>query len=139
MPLTSPRFAANRRLQSAANNSPTLAQGETSDGVRALQQALIDLGYPMPKSTASGFKAPDGIFGSETRNAVVQFQKAQKLVADGVAGKKTLTRLDEIFRGCDPNFIDRAKAELDLLREMNGPAGSRPFGATTARKNTARV
>lgn len=138
MVLLAPRFARNARLQRAANNSPALSTGETSDGVGALQQALIDLGHPMPKSTGGGFLPPDRIFGSETRSAVINFQKKHSLVADGVAGQKTLTRLDEIFRSGDPHYPDRMRDELELLQEMNGPPGSRPFGATTTRKNTGR-
>ena len=51
MPLTSPRFAGNARLQSAANNSPAMGFGERGDAVAIVQQAYLDLGYPMPIST----------------------------------------------------------------------------------------
>lgn len=36
---------------------------------------------------------PDGIFGSKTRKAVMQFQKANGLVVDGIAGRLTLAAL----------------------------------------------
>lgn len=35
----------------------------------------------------------DGIFGTETRNAVIKFQKSKGLDPDGIVGKKTLTAL----------------------------------------------
>lgn len=35
----------------------------------------------------------DGIFGTQTKNAVISFQKKNGLVADGIAGKKTLAAM----------------------------------------------
>src|SRR4051794_29880967 len=55
MPLTSPRFAGNARLQSAAENKPPLKIGEPKgQAVELLQQALADLGYQMPISFREG-------------------------------------------------------------------------------------
>ena len=135
MALTAPRFVRNVRLQKASNNDPAMMQGETSIGVRDLQQAFLDLGYKMPKSTGGGMSAPDAIFGSETRTVAIQFQKSNGLVPDGIVGKQTLTRLDQIFSASDSSYRDPLRDRLELLREMNGPEGSRPFGASTARKN----
>jgi len=60
MALTSPRFASNLRLQSAAMNNPPMRPGETGKAVALVQQALKDLGYRMPISFAKG--VPDGIY-----------------------------------------------------------------------------
>lgn len=38
----------------------------------------------------------DGIFGSQTKNQVVEFQKSQGLTPDGVVGPKTLERINEL-------------------------------------------
>ena len=63
-----------------------LHRGNTGENVRALQEALTELGYaPGPV---------DGIFGPATEQAVIDFQKDEGLVADGVAGEKTLTALN---------------------------------------------
>jgi peptidoglycan hydrolase-like protein with peptidoglycan-binding domain len=100
MPLTSPRFASNKRLQDAALNKPPLMIPEKSDAVGLLQQALFDLGYKMPISFAKG--APDAVYGQETAQAVRKFQIDQKFWNsewDGKAGKDTLTLLDELFQG----------------------------------------
>ena len=35
----------------------------------------------------------DGVYGTQTRNAVIQFQKSRGLTADGIAGKNTLAAL----------------------------------------------
>ena len=45
MALVSPRFRNQRRVQSASDNAPPFRRGEVSDGVRAMQEALVDLGY----------------------------------------------------------------------------------------------
>jgi peptidoglycan hydrolase-like protein with peptidoglycan-binding domain len=66
------------------------------DTVRAIQQALLDLGFPV--GTA------DGDYGGGTAEAVRQFKVAQDLPLpaglaehDGVTGPGTATRLDELF------------------------------------------
>ena len=66
-----------------AYENGTLYNGCKGDEVRELQDALIRLGYL--KGTA------DGVFGNNTENAVRKFQKKNKLVSDGIAGKKTLS------------------------------------------------
>lgn len=100
--LQSDRFRGDQRLQSAANNRPPLRQPERSNAVRKLQQALIDLGYPMPITTKRGTQPPDGIYGNETTTTVRQFQSKYGLKVDGVAGSATLSRLDQIFTKTKP-------------------------------------
>ena len=39
----------------------------------------------------------DGIYGPNTEYAIVQFQKDQKLTADGIAGENTWRRLSNYF------------------------------------------
>lgn len=51
--------------------------------IKALQQALIALGYSLPKYGA------DGKWGSETLRALKKFQKDNGLKADGIVGKNT--------------------------------------------------
>lgn len=94
MPLQSPRFVQNARLKSASENNPPLKQGESGEAVVILQLALIDLGADMPRSTRSGTRMPDGIFGPETQQRVSDFQRAGGLSVDGVAGRDTITELE---------------------------------------------
>lgn len=59
--------------------------GSTGDEVIAVQTKLKELGY---------YKGNiDGIYGSGTKSAVTNFQKANRLSADGIAGVKTLAAL----------------------------------------------
>ena len=59
--------------------------GSTGGEVSEIQSRLKEWGY------YSG--AVDGIFGTATRNAVIKFQKAKGLTADGIAGSKTLAAM----------------------------------------------
>ena len=66
----------------------TLRKGMTGEDVRLLQEALNKSGY--------NCGVADGIFGSKTDSAVRSYQKAKKLVVDGLAGTKTLAALSII-------------------------------------------
>ncbi|MFD1099998.1 lytic murein transglycosylase [Shewanella litorisediminis] len=57
----------------------------TRDGLKAMQQKLIELGYDIG--------AADGIIGSKTAAAIRDFQKRNKLVPDGFADDATLNAL----------------------------------------------
>ncbi|HET6467582.1 MAG TPA: peptidoglycan-binding domain-containing protein [Geminicoccaceae bacterium] len=79
-----------------AENKPAMVRGEKGEPVRIVQQALIDLGFAMPVSTRK-FGSPDGTFGNETVAKVREFQTKFKLGLDGVVGRQTMTRLDELL------------------------------------------
>ena len=84
-------------LVSAEKNSPALRKGKQGEGIRILQQALIDLGFPMPKSIHL-YGSPDGIYGNETVKTVRKFQIANRpLSRDGVVGKNTMRKLDSLL------------------------------------------
>lgn len=102
MRLTSPRFNFDRQLQMTADNAPPMSKGAKGEYVRHVQQALIDLGHPMPKSTAV-HGTVDGMFGTETKNAVIAFQRKQKLTdpgfhVDGIVGAQTMSAFDRLLR-----------------------------------------
>ena len=65
-----------------------LRLGDRGEAVKTLQRLLIGQGY------LSG--AADGIFGPKTYLAVKNFQKENKLDADGIAGALTLNRLQAL-------------------------------------------
>ena len=70
----------------------SLSNGATGERVRELQQNLGSLGYLSSDGSAIH---SDGHFGSKTREAVISFQRASGLVADGVAGPATMKAMDE--------------------------------------------
>jgi len=78
----------NPRSQSdhlpASENRPPLEAPERSDAVRLLQETLASMGYAFPQSCVGG--RFDGIYGNETIQRVVQFQRDHKLMVDGAAG-----------------------------------------------------
>jgi peptidoglycan hydrolase-like protein with peptidoglycan-binding domain len=133
MALTSRQLADSPTLQKAANNAPPLGYGASNEGVAAMQRGFIDLGYLMPISTGNGSKSPDGIYGQETGRVLKQFQRDNNLAADGIAGKMTLTRLDELLQGDEDYSAAAENAAIAL--QLAGPSGVRPFAATTARRS----
>jgi peptidoglycan hydrolase-like protein with peptidoglycan-binding domain len=94
--LKSPRFASNGRLRNAAANAPPLMHGESGPAVAIVQQALIDLGLAMARSTKKLGRL-DGIFGGETESRVWQFQARTGLERDGIVGRNTMAKLDELL------------------------------------------
>jgi peptidoglycan hydrolase-like protein with peptidoglycan-binding domain len=122
MALQSEHFRSNDRVQSAAINSPAMAIGEQGKGVKLLQEALIETGIPMPRSTHGGKAPADGIFGPETKSAVTQCQTRFGLTVDGIAGKQTFSALDEFM--------------LQQEREVPPRFNLSRWSMTTARKAT---
>src|SRR5262245_11482812 len=94
--LQSSRLRDDLRLQEAFDNAPVIEKNETSDGVKTLQRALKELGYPLPISFAKTGDA-DGIFEDETLAQVKQFQRDSHISDDGDVGRDTLRALDDKF------------------------------------------
>ncbi|WP_299472132.1 peptidoglycan-binding domain-containing protein [uncultured Roseibium sp.] len=116
MRLTSPRFNWNMRLQQTADNNPPMKHGDNGLYVRHVQQALIDLSHPLPKSTAK-HGSPDGDFGNETKNAVIEFQRKQRATdpdfdVDGIVGEQTMGVFDRLLR--TPVTLARIPTSGDL-------------------------
>ena len=63
----------------------TLSYGDSGDAVLKLQRRLRELGYMTANAT--------GMFGTATKSALVDFQKAAGLTADGAAGNATQVAL----------------------------------------------
>lgn len=59
--------------------------GSRGTEVRNIQSRLKSWGYYNGNV--------DGIYGTQTRNAVIKFQKAHNLTADGIAGPRTLEKI----------------------------------------------
>ncbi|MEJ2459572.1 MAG: peptidoglycan-binding protein, partial [Novosphingobium sp.] len=85
----STRFQGDRVLQDVLNARRQLRNGSRGEPVRKVQQALIDLGFPLPRFGV------DGKFGNETGTAVRSFQQAQHIQVDGIVGPVTMGKLDD--------------------------------------------
>jgi peptidoglycan hydrolase-like protein with peptidoglycan-binding domain len=83
---------------SSTSSTPTLSQGSQGGAVVDLQQKLDAAGFNVG--------AADGDFGPHTKAAVVAFQHAHGLTADGVVGPKTWAAL----RGAAPSAPARPAA-----------------------------
>jgi len=97
--LQSTQLGGDAQLQAAFDDNPPIALGRNGPEVARLQQALIDLGFDLPKSTGGGKAAPDGVFGPETLQQLKGFQTRQGIQVDGVAGRQTLGELDGLMSG----------------------------------------
>jgi hypothetical protein len=92
------QFMADVRGKAQGGNNMILKVGCRGSDVLNLQKNLNGLGYDCGKA--------DGIYGNGTKKSVQQFQKAQGLNADGIAGPKTLSAIQTALNS------NKANAEL---------------------------
>lgn len=85
-PITIPDY----KPTSVSTSKTYLSKGDSGTAVKELQEKLNKLGY--------NCGVADGIFGSATEGAVIQFQKANGLSADGLAGTQTMAKLDACIK-----------------------------------------
>ena len=97
MALSSPRFIHKKRLVQASDGRK-IRKGSRGSHVHLVQMALIDLGYPMPRSTVGRRYSPDGVFGNETKEKLIAFQNANNITQSGVIDKDTMLALDHFCR-----------------------------------------
>lgn len=76
-----------------------LRLGDTGSDVMKLQAVLRKIGYN-PGTI-------DGVFGEQTRNAVIQYQRDNRLTPDGIVGTNTHNSLRRFYQGYD-NYIIRS-------------------------------
>jgi hypothetical protein len=106
MPLQSKILSGNARLEQAAAGGPSVKPApprDDADAVRRIQKALVALGVStMPISFPGGpGSEPDGVYGQETMDAVIAFQKRvfpnNPIEWDGRVGPKTLAKMDALL------------------------------------------
>jgi peptidoglycan hydrolase-like protein with peptidoglycan-binding domain len=121
MALQSAILAGNSRLEQAADGGPSVKKrppDDDEDAVRRIQNALVALGFPLPKSFPNGPSgAPDGKFGDETFGAVKGFQRQvfpkTPQEWDGRVGAKTLAEMDKrLPKGSAPQPSFRSMSAL---------------------------
>ena len=102
----------------------TYARGSSGGAVRQIQQLLLDWGY------YSG--EVDGIFGSETEDAVEYFQSKNGLTVDGKVGPATMEALG-IAEGGESEASGTTDNELALLaRLISAEARGEPYAGQVA-------
>jgi zinc D-Ala-D-Ala carboxypeptidase len=102
-----------------------LSQGASGDDVRQLQIRVS--GYPGYGSVL----ALDGAFGPATRSAVIRFQQAYGLAADGIAGAQTYNKIYALQdNDCTPIHFTYAE-----LNKCNSTWAGGAVSAATAKAN----
>ena len=102
----SAKYAASPVATANPDQTRTLTVGMTGNDVYALQERLIELNY------LSG--VADGVFGTETQNALTAFQSRNGLTADGTAGASTLKKLNG---SCKPAAATAEPSGNGTMRE----------------------
>lgn len=107
-------------LHSPLSASALSKYGSTGSEVTQIQTKLSNLGY---------YKGSiDGIYGSQTKNAVIAFQRDMGLTADGIAGSKTLSAL-----GVSTSNYGYTQSEIDLLaRTISAESRGEPYQGQVA-------
>lgn len=116
------------------------AKEYVGDRCKELQEKLIKCGY-----NCGGYGA-DGKFGQGTYDSLVQFQKDNGLVADGLAGAKTFAKLDELIAKKNSNpgddWIRRLQQECNAQgfsnQSVDGIAGSKTLAGCPTLRQGAR-
>lgn len=113
----------------AANSSGLLKYGVRSDAVRTLQQNLKTLGYYDGSVT--------GNFGRLTKEAVYNFQKANGLSADGVAGAKTLSSISGKLSGNSSSGNSSSSGSSNSNSSSSGSSSSNNGSDSSTLLNTS--
>lgn len=117
----------------AAENYTVLKFRSRGQEVSKLQQALNNTGFWAGNV--------DGIFGPRTEKAVIEFQKANKILIDGIAGKQTLSLL---YGASESTLASRGtssgSSNTDLYwlsRIIHAEAGGEPYRGKVAVGNVS--
>ena len=96
--------------------------GSTGSEVKSIQTRLNELGYYNGNI--------DGIFGTQTKKAVMQFQKDYGLTADGIVGSNTLKSL-KINSDNTPSKFTQSEISL-LARIISAESRGEPYEGQVA-------
>jgi outer membrane protein OmpA-like peptidoglycan-associated protein len=110
--LTSSALSGNATLEEIFDEKGSLGPPTKDPAVKNVQEALLALGFTLPKFGA------DGDYGSETKKAVREFQTKAGLTGaqvDGIVGPVTLALLDRASRqGSVATDTDSTKQDLKV-------------------------
>ena len=142
MSLKNSKFKNNIRLQQISNNKSYMKRGERNkEAVILIQEALVALDYFLPRSTLSN-GGMDGDYGKETTQKIKLFQCNNHLYADGIMGKNTLTKLDELLSSISPSPAPTPSTGKSVILTFDdGPAPTAALSniLTILRRNNIRA
>ncbi len=87
--------------------------GSSGSEVKSIQKKLASLGFYNGKQ--------DGIYGTQTKNAVTKFQRSVGITADGIAGQKTLLYLGLGSGSSSSSGVNNSQysnADIELLAKV---------------------
>lgn len=95
------------------NSRQNLSVGSKGEAVCTLQKKLVILGYKI---------SVDGIYGADTRNAVIDYQRKHGLEKDGIAGELTQKSIEEAYKKASSagGYWVRVKASILNIRSGAG-------------------
>ena len=106
-------------LAFARADAAVVAWGSRGEQVRRVQQKLIDYGYLKGEA--------DGVFGKQTYDAVVWFQRKNGLSVDGVVGASTAAALGVSLAGSVAASAYNESETYLLGRLVHGEARGEPY------------
>ena len=118
--LTQYNVNSTAQTQPTTSSTATLKKGSKGEQVKTLQTMLIGCNYDCGKT------GTDGDFGKSTESALKQFQKEHHLTIDGIYGKNSKAKLQEIYhilciQSFDENIVKAYHTTARLnLREGTG-------------------
>lgn len=115
------------RLRESASVEALSRVGSRGDEVKQIQTKLKNWGY---------YKGNvDGIFGEQTKQAVISFQKKNKLSVDGIAGDQTLKAMGITSSSADSGGGQGqfSSSDIDLLaRIISAESRGEPYSGQVA-------
>lgn len=81
-------------------------RNEEKDAILLLQKLLVRYGFPI---------VPDGMFGEETKQAVLEFQNQHGLDADGIVGYRSW---EALFFACRGDDIKLTEKDFELTAKL---------------------
>lgn len=119
-----------KKANSVAGHLGALKEGAIGDSVRTLQKNLRTLGY------YSG--SVDGDYGAGTTAAVMAFQRARGLTADGVAGKATLNAIQSALGGGSSSSSGSTSGSKDSPENYGRTASSNGYSSLSSSSSSSK-
>ena len=96
----------DKMAHAAATQSLSVPRGNVNPAVADIQKVLLALGYKLPKHGV------DGVRGSETRNAIKEFQRDNNLTVDGDPGPETISAINRLIATKKIVFVKSTPADV---------------------------